>query len=196
MNLKESKTRENLMRAFAGESQARNRYTFSAEEARKQKMQAIAEVFLYTANQEKEHGEIFYQLLNELAGETIFIDGGYPVDLSTDLITLLRGAHHNEFEEYDDVYPNFANIAEEEGFTSIANTFRLIAEIEKTHGDRFLRFADLIQQNKLYESDEETEWVCLNCGHVHKGKKAPEICPVCKHDRGFFLPKSLSPFEK
>lgn len=182
------------MRAFAGESQARNRYTFAAGQARKEKQQVIEQVFLYTAKQEQEHAQIFYNHLKEMAGETIHIDGGYPVDISDNLYDLLRMAQHNEYEEHDDVYKNFGQKAEEEGFEKIAASFRMIAEIEKFHGDRFGKFADYLEQNRLYISDVKTGWICLNCGYIYEGEKAPEKCPVCDHDQGYFIRLELSPF--
>ena len=159
VEFKNSETKDNLMRAFAGESQARNRYTFAADKAKEQKQQVISRVFMFTAEQEKQHAEIFYNHLKEMAGETIHIDGGYPVDLTDNLVELLRKAQHNEYEEHDDVYKNFAQKATEEGFTKVAKSFLLIAEIEKVHGDRFGRFADYLEQNKLYVSDVKTGWM-------------------------------------
>ncbi len=193
-DFKNSQTKENLMRAFAGESQARNRYTFAAGKANELKHQAIAQVFLYTADQEKEHAEVFYEYLKEFSGETILIDGGYPVDLSEDLSKLLRMAQHNEMEEHDDVYQRFGDKAKEEGFDAIAHTFHMIAEIEKVHGDRFGMFAQLMEENKLYVSDVETGWICLNCGYITEAKNAPGQCPVCHHDQGYFIRVELSPF--
>lgn len=195
VDFKTSETKENLMRAFAGESQARNRYTFAAEQAKEQKLQVIYYLFNYTAEQEKEHAEIFYNHLKELAGETIQIDGGYPIDISKDMKTLLRMAQHNEYEEHDDVYQKFGEKAREEGFTEVAGSFFSIAEIEKRHGDRFGKFAEYLEQNKLFVSDVRTGWMCLNCGHVQEGTNAPEQCPVCKQDQGYFVRLELSPFE-
>lgn len=194
VEFKNSETKDNLMRAFAGESQARNRYTFAAEQANKEKQQAIAKLFIYTANQEKEHAEVFYNYLKELGGETIHVDGGYPVDITGDLAELLRMAQHNEYEEHDDVYKNFGDKAKEEGFLNVANTFHMIAKIEKMHGDRFGRFAKWLEDNKLHVSDVKTGWICLNCGHVFEGQAAPEQCPVCQHDKGYFIRLELSPF--
>ena len=134
VDFRNSETKDNLMRAFAGESQARNRYTFGAAQARKQNQAAIAQVFLYTADQEKEHAEIFYNHLKELAGETVHVDGTYPVDLTDNLAELLRRAQHNEYEEHDDVYRHFGDKAREEGFERVARSFHMIAEIEKFHG--------------------------------------------------------------
>lgn len=190
-----SETKENLMRAFAGESQARNRYTFAASQAKKNGLQVISAIFAFTASQEKEHAEIFYNHLKEMAGETIFIDGGYPVDISEDVTTLLEMAQHNEYEEHTSVYKVFGEKAKEEGFNRIAASFMQIAEIEKIHGDRFGRYAKLLKEGKLFVSDVEQEWMCLNCGYVHKGPGAPPKCPVCEHDQGFFIRFELAPYE-
>lgn len=187
-------TKDNLMRAFAGESQARNRYTFAASQAKKNGMYVISTVFGFTASQEKEHAEIFYGHLRDMAGKNIFIDGGYPVDISDDLGDLLSMAQHNEYEEHDDVYKNFGETARQEGFERIAASFFQIAEIEKIHGDRFGRFAQFVKEGKLFVSDVEEEWMCLNCGFVYKGNKAPKVCPVCQHDRGYFIRFNLVPF--
>lgn len=191
-----SKTKDNLMRAFAGESQARNRYTFAANQAKQDKLHVIEAIFTFTANQEKEHAEIFYNHLKTLAGKTIEIDGGYPVDITDSITELLRYAQHNEYEEHDPVYKNFGDIAKQEGFDEVAASFYGIAEIEKTHGDRFGAFADLFEQGKLFVADVECGWMCLNCGHVTKGTKAPVICPVCRHDQGYFIRLSMAPFTK
>ena len=194
MELKDSTTKINLMKAFAGESQARNRYTFAAGEAKKQKLHVIEAIFNYTAGQEKEHAELFYDALGELKGENINIEGGYPVDKSSNILELLKSAVHNEEEEYSPVYPSFANIAKEEGFIKVANLFDKIALIEKSHAERFLYFANLLENNKLFCDDNEVEWLCLNCGHIHKGKEAPKSCPVCDHNQGYFIRKELSPY--
>ncbi|MBP3359622.1 MAG: rubrerythrin family protein [Clostridia bacterium] len=195
VDFKNSETKLNLMRAFAGESQARNRYTFGACEAKKQNLHVVESIFKFTANQEKEHAEIFYNHLKELAGETIHIDGGYPVDITESIVQLLKYAQHNEYEEHDTVYKQFGDKAKEEGYPSIASSFHLIAGIEKVHGDRFGKFAELLEQNKLFVSDFECKWMCLNCGFVYEGKEAPKTCPVCSHDQGFFIRFELAPFE-
>lgn len=191
-----SKTKTNLMRAFAGESQARNRYTFAASMARKNNLYVVEAVFNFTAGQEKEHAEIFFDHLKELAGSTVEIDGGYPVEKYDDPLTVLRSAQHNEYEEHDPVYSAFARTAEEEGFVQVAASFKQIAEIEKIHGDRFGQFADWLEQKKLFVSDVETGWMCLNCGHVTYSKQAPAICPVCKHDQGYFVRLEMAPYTK
>lgn len=196
MEFRNSETKDNLMRAFAGESQARNRYTIAASRAEKEKLHVIAAVFRFTADQEKEHAEIFYRYLSELSGENITVDGAYPVDLAKDVAGLLRMAQHNEYEEYKDVYRRFAKKAEEEGFQNIAASFRRIAEIEKVHGDRFSQFAELLEQGKLFVSDVETAWMCLACGNIIYGSKIPEQCPVCHHDQGFFIRLELAPYSE
>ena len=194
VEFKDSVTKENLMRAFAGESQARNRYTIAADVAAKQELPVIEAVFLFTAEQEKEHANIFYNHLDESAGENIRIDGTYPVDISEDVAKLLRFAQHNEYEEHDDVYLHFAEKAKEEGFPKIAASFQMIAQIEKTHGDRFGLFADLLEQNKLFVSDVETAWMCLECGHIYQGTSVPANCPVCHQSRGYFVRLELAPY--
>ncbi len=196
VDFRNSETKDNLMRAFAGESQARNRYTFAAQQAKKENLYVVGAVFEYTAGQEKEHAEVFYKHLKELAGETIHVDGGYPVDIEDDVAKLLRKAQHNEYEEHDPVYKAFADKAQEEGFSKVAASFRMIAEVEKIHGDRFGRLADLLEQKKLFVSDVKTAWMCLNCGYVFEGETVPEKCPVCDHDKGYFIRFELSPYEE
>ncbi len=191
MDFQSSETKKNLLRAFAGESQARNRYTFAAAQARKQNLYVIEAVFNFTAGQEKEHAEVFYNQLSSFAGENIQIDGTYPIDLSDSIITLLESAHHNEYEEYDDVYKKFSEVAQQEGFSEISGLFHNIAEIEKTHGDRFAHFAQLLKEDKLFVSDIKTKWMCLNCGFVFEGTSVPAACPVCRHDRGYFIRMEL-----
>lgn len=196
MDWKNSETKDNLLRAFAGESQARNRYTFAAAAAKKENLEVIEMLFEYTAGQEKEHGEIFYNHLKEAGCGNIVITAGYPVDCTDDVQKLLKLAADHENDEYGDIYPAFAEKAQEEGFAAVAAAFRQIAKIEKVHADRFKRFAQLMEQGKLFVSDVETEWMCLNCGHVQRGAKAPEQCPVCKHSQGYFIRVELSPYEK
>lgn len=196
MELRDSITKENLLRAFAGESQARNRYTFAADVCCQNKMQALEQIFLYTAGQEKEHAEIYYNHLVKGGCENITITANYPIDLSQQPLKLLELAREHEMDEFDDIYPAFAQKAEEEGFTEIARHFRQIAAIEKVHADRFERFAKYLRENKLYVSDVETGWMCLNCGHVLHGTRAPNKCPVCDHDQGYFIRLELSPYER
>lgn len=191
----QSDTKVNLMRAFAGESQARNRYMFAAGLAKKKNLQVIQGVFTFTANQEEQHAKLYYHQLEKLSGETIKIDGTYPVDIFPDILQHLRAAQHNEYQEWDHDYASFANTAKEEGFDEIAHLFSGIANIEKTHGDRFGRFADLLEQGKLFVSDVECKWMCLNCGQIIESTMAPAMCPICKHPQGFFVRWEMAPFE-
>ena len=184
----ESRTRENLMRAFAGESQARNRYTFAASAARKEKLELVARVFEFTANQEKAHAKVFYNLLLPSAGKNITVDGNYPIDLSDKTVDLLKAARHNEYQEFEHDYAAFAEIARKEGFDLIGGQFEHIAKIEKTHGDRFGLFADLLEQGTLFGKEgSETVWMCLNCGEIITAALAPQTCPVCRHGQDFFI---------
>ncbi len=183
-----SKTRGNLMRAFAGECQARTRYSLAAKKSKKMGYGLIENIFTITSNQEMEHAQIFYDHLKQSNGSNILVDGAYPVDNYEELEKLLRSSQHNEFEEYEKVYPSFAQIAKEEGFIEIARSFEQIAEIEKIHGERFECFAQLVEESKLFTADDSTEWICLNCGHIHKGPKVPGQCPVCQHPQGYFVP--------
>ena len=194
MDFRKSETVKNLMRAFAGESQARNRYTFAAGIANGEKLPVIEAVFQFTEQQEKEHAEVFYNYLKELTGETIFIDGGYPVNISQKTVDLLRAAKHNEYEEYDMVYKAFGDKAKEEGFEEIGRIFHQIAEIEKIHGDRFELFADLMDKGQLFASNVSTGWMCLNCGYVLESPKAPQSCPVCNHEQGYFIRMELASY--
>ena len=184
MDFKDSVTKDNLMRAFAGESQARNRYTFAAETAKKEGLYIIEGVFKFTASQEEAHAKVFYNHLSELAKSTIHVDGGYPVDISSNVVDLLEMATHNEYEEHDDVYKSFAETAKQEGF----------AKVEKIHGDRFAKFATLLKEGKLFVSDMEIQWMCMNCGYVYNGTSAPKKCPVCGADQGYFLRMELTPY--
>lgn len=194
IDFKSSETKINLVRAFAGESQARNRYTFAYEQSKKQNMYVVGAIFKFTADQEKEHAEIFYKHLKDVAGENIKIDGGYPIDISNSIIQLLRYAQHNEYEEYDPVYKSFADTAENEGFPQIAASFRNISGIEKTHGDRFGKILNLLEQNKLFVSDTQCKWMCLNCGYIFEGTEVPQACPVCSHNKGYFIRLELAPY--
>lgn len=192
VNFSESRTKENLMRAFAGESQARNRYTIAAERAEKEGMLTIADIFRYTADQERAHAERFYDLLKSLSGETIHIDGTYPVDLQDSLSGLLRAAERNEHEEYADVYQAFGNTAKEEGFHEAASAFYQIAEIEHSHEKRFGRLAEMLESNTYYNAIDVCRWLCTNCGYIHEGKQAPKVCPVCRHEQGYFIPFAMA----
>ena len=189
-----SRTRENLMRAFAGESQARNRYTFAAGVARKEQLECVARVFEFTADQERAHAKVFLNLLESCAGQTIKVEGTYPVDVLDSAMTCLRAAQHNEHQEWRADYAGFAIAAREEGFDLIGHQFELIAEIEKTHGDRFGLFADLLEQGKLFAEEDERAWVCLNCGEIVHATAAPQACLVCRHPQGYFVRLEMAPY--
>lgn len=191
-DFRNSKTKDNLMRAFAGESQARNRYTMAEEKARQQKLYVLADLFKFTADQEKVHAKIFYEHLKELSGESVFVDGGYPVDISEDMCTLLGMADHNERQESDDVYPAFAEVARQEGYGKIAQDFTNIAKIENVHGKRFAAFGKLKKEGKLFSSSQSETWVCLNCGYIVEGTQAPERCPVCGEAQGYYIRLSMA----
>lgn len=194
MNFKESITKQNLLRAFAGECQARTRYDMAAGIARGQQNHVIEGIFTFTANQEKEHAEVFYKHLTEENGETIEITAGYPVNISNDLCELLAAAVHNETEEYEDAYQAFGEKAKEEGFMEIAQSFFQIAKIEKTHADRFEKVLESLKNGKLFVSDVRCGWMCLNCGNVIESLEAPPVCPVCSHERGYFIRLELAPY--
>ncbi len=196
VNLENSETRFNLMRAFAGESQARSRYTYAAGLAKRKGLEVLEQVFLFTADQEKEHAEVFYKLLEPLAGQTIPVDGDYPVDLSGDMLDNLKAAVRHENEEHDAVYAAFSQAAAQEGFDAIAHTFTMIGGIERTHAQRFAYFADLLEEDKLFVSEVETGWICLNCGQIVHSTVAPASCPVCRHGQGWFLRLELAPFTR
>ena len=189
-----SETQENLMRAFAGESQARNRYTIAAGIAHKKGMAVLEGVFLFTAGQERVHAKQFYDQLSDLGGQTIRADGTYPVDIYSDLLSYLRAAQHNEYQEWEHDYDHFARTAMAEGFPLVGKLFENIARVEQTHGDRFGKFADLLEKNQLFFSDTEVQWTCLHCGFVVTSTAAPAHCPVCRHPQGYFVRVELSPW--
>ena len=189
-----SRTRENLMRAFAGESQARSRYTIAAGIAHKSGLAVIEGIFLFTADQEKAHAKQFYRQLHDLGGQTIRVEGTYPVDIYADLLSHLRAAQHNEYEEWKTDYAAFARTAMEEGFPLVGKLFENIARVEQTHGDRFGRFADLLEREQLFCSEVEVQWTCLNCGYVVTSTAAPANCPVCRHPQGCFVRVELAPW--
>ena len=194
LDFKSSETAKNLMRAFAGESQARNRYTIAADIAKDQKYAVVEAVFRFTAEQERAHAEVFYGHLKELDGEEITVDGGYPVNVTNSVAQLLKYAAGNEEKEFADVYPAFAEVAESEGFSKIAVDFKNIAKIEKLHGERFAKLAEWLDSGKMFLSDVECGWMCLNCGNVIETKGVPEKCPVCNAEQGFFIRLTMAPY--
>lgn len=188
-------TRANLLKAFAGESQAWSRYTFAAGLAKQQKLYVIEQTFQFTAQQEKEHAEIYWKLLSGKDGEQLSITADYPIFNPPDPLGLLKEANKNELAEHAAIYPMFAQTALDEGFPEIAYKFTSIAAIEQTHAQRFARFTQLLEQDKLFREDAPMKWLCLNCGHIHDGSQAPGKCPVCEHEQGYFIRESLTPFQ-
>jgi len=188
-NFKDSKTALNLMKAFAGESQARMRYTYYAKVAIKQGFHQIANIFLETAENEKEHAKIFYKkLLEHGMNEEVIIlnDAGYPVALSEETLKNLQYAANGEKEEWEDLYPTFAEVADEEGFKDVAVAFRLIAKVEEKHEKRYRKLAKNVSEHSVFKKDGKVFWKCLNCGFVTENIEAPEECPACKHSRSYF----------
>ena len=187
MNFGSSETKVNLMRAFAGESMARNRYNMAASQAKKDGHYAIASLFDYTAKQEQAHASVFYKFLKEVNDSHFDISASYPVNVYDNTIDHLDAAVKNEYEEYETIYKTFGDIAKNEGFNEISNAFYLISTIERTHGDRFKLFADSLKNSDLYKIESDAIWICTNCGHIHSGSSAPIMCPVCSHPQGYFV---------
>lgn len=171
-DLKGTKTEANLMAAFAGESQARNKYTYYASKAKKDGYEQIAELFTETANNEKEHAKIWFKLLH---------DGNVP-----DTVANLKDAAEGENYEWTDMYKSFAEDAKAEGFDHIAYLFEQVAAIEKEHEERYRKLLANIEEGIVFSRDGDMVWICRNCGHVHVGKEAPEVCPVCAHPKAYF----------
>ncbi|MFT9055327.1 MAG: rubrerythrin family protein [Ethanoligenens sp.] len=194
--LKDSITKENLLKAFAGECQAWRRYEFAASKAKKQTLEVLYWLFHYTGSQEKEHAEVFYNHLKEFNGQEISLSADYPVDNSDNILELLQLAAKREAAEHDTIYKSFGDKANAEGFPDIANSFFMIAEIEQVHSQRFARYAQLMQNNRLSQNDTPIEYICLNCGYIYKATGAPQICPVCGHSQGTFVRREDSPFSK
>ena len=176
MKLKGSKTEQNLMTAFSGESQARNKYTYYASKAKKDGYEQIAAIFEETANNEKEHAKMWFKELH----------GG---EVPETLVNLLDAAAGENYE-WTDMYDNFAKEAKEEGFDRIARLFESVAKIEKEHEERYRKLVENIKTDRVFKKEESVVWVCRNCGHVHVGKVAPKVCPVCNHPESYFEMKS------
>jgi rubrerythrin len=182
-SLKRTKTEKNLLAAFAGESQARNRYTYFASQAKKEGFVQISIVFEETANQEKEHAKRFFKFLE---GGDVEIVAAYPAGIIGTTKENLEAAATGENFEWTKLYQNFAADAEEEGFPEVAAAFKNISVAEKQHEKRYLGLLANVQQDKVFKKDGTVVWRCLNCGYLHEGTEAPEICPACKHPRDYF----------
>jgi len=183
MGIKGSETEKNLLKAFVGESQARMRYTYFASKAKKEGFEQIAEIFTETADNEKEHAEIFFKYLE---GGVVEIQGGYPAGkIGTTEENLLASAEGENFE-WDKLYPEFENVAREEGFEDVANSFKEIAEVEHYHEGRYLKLLTNVRDGKVFKKDSVVKWKCRNCGYVHEEAEAPEVCPACLHARAYY----------
>ncbi len=188
-SLKGTKTAENLLKSFAGESQARNRYTYYASVADKEGYKQIRNIFIETADNEKEHAKRFYKFLLAGFGEDLPVDieikASYPV-AQGDTLTNLKAAAAGENEEWAELYPTFAKVAKEEGFNDIAIAFEAIASAEKRHETRFQRLADNIEKGEVFKKDTKVLWKCGNCGYIHEGNEAVKVCPACIHPQAHF----------
>lgn len=181
--LKGTKTEKNLLTAFAGESQARNRYTYFSSQARKESYQQIMGVFLETADNEKEHAKGLFKFLE---GGEVEIKASFPAGLIGDTKENLKAAAAGENYEHTKMYPEFANVAEKEGFQEIASVFRAIAVAERQHEKRYLNFLENIEKDRVFKRERVVKWKCRNCGYIHEGTEAPEECPACAHPREYF----------
>jgi len=185
MELKNSQTEKNLLKSFAGESQARMRYNYFASVAKKQGFEQISSIFTETADNEKEHAKVFFKHLNEI-GEQVEITATYPAGkISTTKENLLASAN-GELEEHSKLYPEFEKIARQEGFEEIANSFKEIAKVEVQHEKRFRKLLQNIEDEIVFRKGNTIKWKCRNCGYVYEGEEAPEKCPACKHPQSYF----------
>ena len=184
-NLKGSKTAKNLLKAFAGESQARNRYTYAAYIAKKEGYRQIEAIFQETADNEKEHAGIFFRYLNDL-GVPLEITASYPAGKIGTTEENLLVAANGEKEEWGELYPNFKEVAEKEGFNDVASSFKEIAEVEEQHEKRYRKLLENVKNGKVFKKDEVVKWKCRNCGYVHEGKDAPALCPACEHKQEYY----------
>jgi rubrerythrin len=182
-SLKGSKTEQNLLKAFAGESQARNRYTFFAKAAQKEGFEQIGAIFLETAENEGQHAKQYFK---HLEGGIVEITAAYPAGkLEGSTAEHLAAAADGENEEWTDLYPAFADMAESEGFKDVANTFRQIAKVEEKHEARYRKLVDNIEKGQVFEKPEKVKWICRKCGFVHEGTKALKVCPACQHPQAY-----------
>ena len=186
-SVKGTRTEHNLLAAFAGESQARSRYTLFAQKAREEGYQQIARIFLITAEQELVHAQGFF---DRLEGGMVTVNAAYPAGVVGDTMTNLREAAAGEREEWSDLYASFAETAKEEGFNDIYILFKNVAKVEVEHEKRYLRLLERMTEDQVFSQEEETEWQCMHCGYVHKGKSAPKRCPVCGKEQGYFERKA------
>ncbi len=183
MEFRGSQTEKNLLAAFAGESQARTRYTFFASQAKKEGYEQISAIFQETSDNEKEHAELFFK---HLEGGTVEIMAAYSAGIIGSTEENLKAAAEGEKLEWGTLYPSFGEIAEKEGFMDAAKTFRSVAKVEAYHERRYLKLLSNIEQDRVFKKDTQTKWKCRNCGFVYEGSEAPDKCPVCEHPRNYF----------
>ncbi len=182
-SIKGTETEKNLLKAFAGESQARNRYTYFAGAARKAGYEQIAAIFLETAENEKEHAKVFFK---HLEGGEVEITAAYPAGVIGDTKANLEAAAAGERMEWSDIYASFEKTARDEGFPEVATSFKEIAEVEEFHEKRYRKLAANVEAGLVFKRPEPVKWHCLNCGYVHEGPEAPAVCPACKHPRAYY----------
>jgi rubrerythrin len=182
-SLKGTITEQNLLKAFAGESQARMRYDYFAKQAKKEGLEQISAIFAETALNEKEHAKRFFKFLE---GRMVEITATYPAGKIGTTLENLKASADGENEEWTELYPAFADIAEEEGFKDVANTFRMIAKVEKAHEERYRTLYNNLEDGRVFKRDGKIIWKCRNCGYLHEGKGAPKICPACNHPQSYF----------
>ena len=182
-SLKGTKTEQNLLKSFAGESQARMRYDYFAKQAKKEGLEQISALFAETALNEKEHAKRFFKFLE---GGVVEITAAYPAGVIGTTLENLKAAAEGENEEWTDLYPAFAKTAEEEGFPEVAAAYKLIAKVEKAHEERYLKLYSNLDSGKVFEKDGVVVWKCINCGYLHEGAKAPDLCPACLHPQAYF----------
>jgi rubrerythrin len=182
-SLKGTETEKNLLKAFAGESQARNRYTMFASQARKEGFRQIEAIFLETADQEFEHAKRFFKFLE---GGVVEITASFPAGTIGDTASNLKAAAMGENEEWSELYPHFAEVAMQEGFLKVASAFKNIAKVEKEHEERYLALFKNVEEGKVFQRDEKVEWKCRKCGFIHESEKAPKSCPACLHEQEQF----------
>lgn len=183
MSIKGTRTEANLLKAFAGESQARNRYTYAAGVAKKEGYEQISALFLETAENEKEHAKVFFKYLE---GGEVEITAAYPAGVIGTTADNLLAAADGEKMEWGTLYPEFASIADEEGFADLATSFREIADVEAHHESRYRKLLANIQNGRVFKRDQPVSWKCRNCGYVHEGPEAPDLCPACKHPQSYY----------
>jgi len=182
-SLKCTKTEQNLLKAFAGESQARMRYDYFSKQAKKDGLVQMSNIFAETALNEKEHAKRFFKYLE---GRPVEITATYPAGKIGTTLENLKASAEGENEEWTKLYPDFAKVAEAEGFPEIATTFKMIAKVEKAHEERYRKLYDNLEQGKVFKRGETLVWKCNNCGYLHEGKEAPELCPACQHPQAHF----------